>query len=41
MTDETDKLSLDPLEEKALWEKTRLGDEDSRERIILADRQMV
>ncbi|MDR0652851.1 MAG: sigma-70 family RNA polymerase sigma factor [Synergistaceae bacterium] len=41
MTDETDKLSLDPLEEKALWEKTRLGDEDSRERIILAYRPMV
>jgi RNA polymerase sporulation-specific sigma factor len=41
LADETDRPSLDPLEEKALWDKTRLGDEDSRERIILAYRPMV
>jgi RNA polymerase sporulation-specific sigma factor len=34
-------MSLDPLEEKALWDKIRLGDEDSREKIILAYRPMV
>jgi RNA polymerase sporulation-specific sigma factor len=34
-------MSLDPIEEKALWERTRLGDEDSREKIILAYRPMV
>jgi RNA polymerase sporulation-specific sigma factor len=38
---EKEGLSLDPLEEKALWGKARLGDEDSRERIILAYRPMV
>ncbi|MDR0764374.1 MAG: sigma-70 family RNA polymerase sigma factor [Synergistaceae bacterium] len=41
MTDETDRLSPDSLDEKALWDKTRRGDEDSREKIILAYRPMV
>ncbi|MDR3254179.1 MAG: sigma-70 family RNA polymerase sigma factor [Synergistaceae bacterium] len=33
--------SLDPAEERLLWEKIAEGDDDSRERIILAYRPMV
>ncbi|MDR3165152.1 MAG: sigma-70 family RNA polymerase sigma factor [Synergistaceae bacterium] len=41
MTEKTDRPSLNPLEEKELWDKIQLGDEGSRERIILAYRPMV
>jgi RNA polymerase sporulation-specific sigma factor len=38
---ESGGTTLDPGEEKALWEKISVGDDDSREKIILAYRPMV
>jgi RNA polymerase sporulation-specific sigma factor len=41
LNEETGGTALDAAEESALWEKVQSGDDDSRERIILAYRPMV
>jgi RNA polymerase sporulation-specific sigma factor len=41
LNEETGGTTLDAAEESALWEKVKSGDDDSRERIILAYRPMV
>ena len=41
MKESSGASSLDPSEEAHLWEKVKSGDEDSRERLILAYRPMV
>jgi RNA polymerase sporulation-specific sigma factor len=41
LKDENGGSSIDPIEEGTLWEKTCGGDEESREKLILAYRPMV
>ncbi len=41
MRDETSGSALDPQEEAALWRRCAEGDEDARERLIMAYRPMV
>lgn len=41
MKEETGKASLDPQEERVLWEKISAGDEDARDKLIMAYRPMV
>ncbi|MDR1915920.1 MAG: sigma-70 family RNA polymerase sigma factor [Synergistaceae bacterium] len=41
MKDDTGSSSMNPIEERVLWESLAAGDEESREKLILAYRPMV